>query len=435
MRVLIAPDSFKGTLSAPEAAAAMARGVDRWAATTGTSVEVRTLPVSDGGEGFAEAMTAALGGSMHHADLDGPHGERVRAGYGIWAEDGRSVAILEAASVIGLPLVPAPLRQPRRLTSFPLAGLIRAALRHNPQRIVLGVGGTATMDLGLGALEGLGAVPLGHRRSHVHASVGAIPQLTGFDVRPRSIAEHLATTRALTIACDVRNPLLGPTGAARTFGPQKGASAEDVERLETDFALFASRMRNAGRETDPMAAGMGAAGGIPYGFGLALNAEVRPGFDTLAEAIALDAALRWADVVMTGEGTFDQQSLHGKVVGALAERVVASGRLPGWEAALDRKSGESDETNGDRTGGRARREAAANATPVVVVAGRVAANWASGLAHDDPRRGAILTVRATPEGIGDETAFQRAAPLVTEAAEQAMARAVSAEVDAPGVRQ
>lgn len=389
MRVLVAPDSFKGSLSATEATNAIVRGArDAPRSTDDSTLAIRELPLADGGEGFAPALTAALGGTIHHAQLQGPLDEKITAEYGVCVnDDGEGVAVLDAASVIGLPLVPPLARRPRVLTSRPLAGLIRAALRHNPRHIILGVGGTSTMDLGLGALEALGALPLGHRRGHIHASPDAIPQVTGFEVRPRSIAEHLATRGSLTIACDVDSPLLGPIGAARTFGPQKGASPDDVERLETDFALFVSRAKARGVEIDPDAPGMGAAGGIPYGFAVALGADVRPGFDVLAEAVRLHDAVAEADLVITGEGAFDHQSLHGKVVGSLAERCLAAPEPPAF----------------------------------VVLAGRVNDSWRHGLRHDDPRRDYIAVRPIADDATPDDERLGRAADLLHAAARDAVA--------------
>jgi glycerate 2-kinase len=334
MRVLAAFDKFKGSLSAPGAcdlaAAAIAGGRGGWT--------VDACPLSDGGEGFAAILTRAAGGSHSPLPVTGPRGGAVEAGFGIVSienipkaarirlgVDGErgTVALVEMAAASGLALLEAQLRDPMRASSVGTGQLIRAAGAAGVRAVLLGVGGSATHDLGLGALGALGVAFTTESGERLDPAVPADwPLLAGIRGRvPDSLPPIL-------IACDVDNPLLGPRGAARVYGPQKGLRPGDADALEGETARVASLLcRHFGR---PRAVadepGAGAAGGIAFGLMVAADARLLPGFDLFASWVDLDSRLRAADVVLTGEGRFDETSLSGKGPGEVARRALKLGK-------------------------------------------------------------------------------------------------------------
>ncbi|MGN6687860.1 MAG: glycerate kinase family protein [Actinomycetales bacterium] len=299
MRVVVCPDKFAGTLSAAEAAAAIAEGWRR----TAPQAEVVTLPLSDGGPGFLDALHASLGGELLAVTVTGPLGEPVPAAVLQVGE----TAYLESAQACGLHLVP-PQQRPESAETATTRGvgeLLLAALDTGARRVVVGLGGSATTDGGAGCLAALGALP--------GATLSAL-------------RERFAG-RELVVATDVDVPLLGPRGAARGFAPQKGAGPDAVERLEERLEAWAARWEP---ETRPLrrvaaAAGAGAAGGLGYAL-LLLGGRREPGIGTVLDAVGLEAALEGASVVVTGEGMFDWQSLSGKVVSGVAAVAMRHGR-------------------------------------------------------------------------------------------------------------
>ncbi|WP_019135794.1 glycerate kinase [Cellulomonas massiliensis] len=324
MKVVLAPDSFKESLTAARAASAMARGVRR-AVPDATCVEV---PMADGGEGTTEALVAALGGRIVAVPTLDPLGRAVTGAVGV-APGG--VAVLEVASAVGLGLVRPDERDVLTGTSRGVADLVRAALDAGARRLLVGLGGSATNDGGAGLLVGLGARLLDAGGRHVDPSPGALGgvaavDLTGLDRRLRDVRVELA--------CDVTSPLLGPSGASAVFGPQKGASPQQVEELERALATLADALEQAAGRRVRDVPGAGAAGGLGAAF-LALGAHRRSGVELVADAVGLRGHLRDADLVLTGEGSVDAQTLAGKVPVGVADAagdadvpvVVLAGRV------------------------------------------------------------------------------------------------------------
>lgn len=335
MRILVAPDCFTGTLTAPQAAEAIAAGWTRGAPQD----TVRLLPLADGGPGFVDTVHRALGGELVPVTVDGPTGAPTPAVVLRVPTPSGAVVYLEAAQAVGLDLVAPQDRDPTRTTSRGLGQLVAAALELAPTRLVVGLGGSATNDAGAGMLEalGVGTGALG-RGGGALVATGA-EDLAGLDGLRRRLAGL-----DLVIAADVDVPLLGLHGASAGFAEQKGATpqqAQDLERALGHFAqLVVTAVARDGVRTDLLASGpggsagsgrsltqlpgAGAAGGI--GFALAvLGGRVVPGARVVADAVGLDDAVRDSDVVVTGEGTLDWQSLHGKVVSAVAARALAHG--------------------------------------------------------------------------------------------------------------
>lgn len=319
MRVLIAPDCFGGTLTAPEAAAAIADG---W--RTGAPEDELTLcPLADGGPGFVEVLRSALGGRPHTLTVTGPLGTKVEA---TWLEhDG--TAYLECAQACGLHLVPAD-RDALAATTLGVGELVAAALGANVHTIVIGLGGSATTDGGAGLFGALGAVPVDAAGEPLPPGGGALAAAARVEGR----VDLGGVT--LVAAADVENPLLGRDGAARVFGPQKGADDLAVRRLERSLTRWADLLGEiAGRDVRDVP-GAGAAGGLGAAL-IALGASVESGAGVVRRLTGLDTALDAAQLVVTGEGSFDFQSLRGKLVtriaGAAAERgtpcLVLAGRV------------------------------------------------------------------------------------------------------------
>ncbi|MEM6749598.1 MAG: glycerate kinase [Planctomycetota bacterium] len=326
MRILLAPDSFKESLSARAAVAAMTCGTQ---ASGVDPLDIDPCPLSDGGEGFIDAL--------HHAI---PHLDRVTTrtrgpdpqdatdnvvSLGLLEEsaDAPRTVFVEMAQSAGLAQVPRDRRDPERLSTFGVGQAILAALDLQPDRIVLGVGGSATVDGGAGMAQALGA-----RFFETDAEIAPpIPaaQLQGVSrIDLDGLDPRLSATR-LEVWCDVDNPLLGEHGAARVFGPQKGATPDAVVRLEHGLANLAKHIRNAtGRDIAATPSG-GAAGGIAAGAVGMFGARIVPGADALLDAAGFDARAAQADLVFTGEGSLDAQSLAGKLVSRVAQRAARQG--------------------------------------------------------------------------------------------------------------
>lgn len=312
-RVLVAPDKFKGSLTAVEAAEAIARGLRR----SLPSVMVDTLPFADGGEGTVDAVVAA-GGTRHTATVSGPDGEPVSAH---WALLGRT-AVIEMAQASGLQLTrPSPARAASADTHG-TGELISAALDAGVETIVVGVGGSATTDAGAGALRALGVRFLDEAGRDVEPGGFGLRGLAAID--SSRLDPRLAGT-GVVLCSDVANPFCGPGGAAVVFGPQKGADATTVAELDVGLARFADVVRSAtGVDLRALEWG-GAGGGIAGGLRAFLGAEARDGVDVLAELVDLDARLARTDLVVVGEGSLDSQSVLGKAPVGVAKRAQRLG--------------------------------------------------------------------------------------------------------------
>lgn len=324
MRVLICPDKFAGTLSAPEAAAAVAAG---WAEVSPADRCV-TRPLSDGGPGFVAVLAAALGGRRLPVPTTDPLGRPatgefllVGSGAGPAVADVGPTAYLESAHACGLHLLSSAERDPKLTTSYGLGVLVAAAVEAGARRIVLGLGGSGTNDGGAGMLAALGAAPLdaaGYALPYGGAALAGVAALTG-PPRLRNVV--------LVAATDVDNPLTGPHGASSVFGPQKGATPTDVLLLDAALQRFAAVLE---RELPSCPSGLagrpgaGAAGGLGAAV-LAVGGRCESGIALVGRLVGLDAALDDADLVITGEGSFDHQSLRGKVVAGVAGAAAARG--------------------------------------------------------------------------------------------------------------
>jgi glycerate kinase len=321
MRVVIAPDSFKESLSALEVADAIEAGFRE----VFPQAEYRKLPVADGGEGTVQAMIDATGGRRVELAVTGPLGEPVAAFYGqLPAQDGgAALAVIEMAAASGLELVPAGRRNPLLTTSRGTGELILHALDAGVRRFVLGVGGSATNDGGAGMLQALGVRLLDAAGLELGAGGAELARLARIDV---SRLDARVKDSEFHIACDVSNPLVGPNGASAIFGPQKGATPEMVAQLDACLAHYGNIMaRDLGRDVAAMP-GAGGGGGIAAGMVVFLDGRLRPGIEIIAEAVGLEQAVRDADLVITGEGRIDGQSVSGKTPVGVARIAKAHGK-------------------------------------------------------------------------------------------------------------
>jgi glycerate 2-kinase len=334
MRVVVAPDKFKGSLTAIEAAAAMSRGV--LAAAPAAAID--QVPMADGGEGTVDALVAATGGSYREAVVTGPLGEAVRARFGVLG-DGRT-AVLEMAAASGLVLVPASKRDPLLASTRGTGELLLAAISEGAQRLILGIGGSATNDGGAGLAQALGFRLLDDAGAELPPGGGSLGRLHRIDSSGR---RREIEGVAIDVACDVTNPLCGPDGASAVFGPQKGATPAMVETLDANLRHFASiAARDLGVEILDLP-GSGAAGGLGGGLAAFAGGTLRPGVDIVIEAVKLSDRLQSADLCLTGEGALDNQSAFGKTAVGVARMARAldcptlalAGSIgPGAEAVL-----------------------------------------------------------------------------------------------------
>ncbi len=324
-RVVVAPDKFKGSLTAAQVAAALAAGLT----SARPGLEVETVPVADGGDGTVAAAVAA-GYVETFVEVSGPTGRPVRASY---ARRGRE-AVVELAAASGLVLLPdGP--DPLNATSYGTGELVRAALDAGCTRIVLGIGGSACTDGGAGLLQALGARLLDASGSDLPRGGAALTDLAILDLsalrlRVGSDVEVAGATTTpdaarLVVACDVDNPLLGEQGAAAVYGPQKGAGTDEVAVLERGLRRWAEAVADTtGRDLSSVP-GAGAAGGVGFAALAVLGASLRPGIDLVLDLVGLDQRLDGADLVITGEGSLDEQTLRGKAPAG----VVAAARRAG----------------------------------------------------------------------------------------------------------
>ena len=303
MRVVVAPDSYKGSVSAVGVAAALERGVLR----VFPQAEVRKIPIADGGEGTVEALVTATGGKIRQERVRGPLGEAVEAYWGILG-DGET-AVIEMAAASGLPLVPSERRDPRITTTYGTGELIRAALDAGLRRIIIGIGGSATNDGGTGMAQALGAKFLAADGTELPPGGGALAKLKTMDLS--GLDSRLAATE-ITVACDVDNPLCGSRGASAVFGPQKGATPAMVAELDSALAHFAECARAATERDVADLAGAGAAGGLGAGLLFFTPAKLRPGVEIVLEAVKFADVVKEAAFVITGEGRTDFQTAYGK---------------------------------------------------------------------------------------------------------------------------
>ena len=314
-KILLVPDSFKGTLSSRQVCQVMAGQLRRFF----PQAQVKSIPVADGGEGSGEAFLAAAGGERRTRTVTGPFGEPVEAFYGILG-DGRT-AVIEMAACAGLPLAEGRLN-PERATTYGVGELLLAAKEAGCTKAILGLGGSCTNDGGAGAAAALGAKFTRADGTAFVPTGGTLGEIAALDVSP--VAQALQGME-LTAMCDIDNPLYGEAGAAAVFAPQKGADAAMVARLDAGLRhLGQVSARCLGRDFSHLP-GAGAAGGLGFGMAAFCGAQLRMGIDAVLDAVGFDSLLPGTDVVFTGEGKIDSQSARGKVVSGVAARCRKAG--------------------------------------------------------------------------------------------------------------
>jgi glycerate kinase len=332
MKVVVAPNAFKGTLTAPQAASAIARGVRE----VFPDADVAEVPVADGGDGTVEALVSARRGEFRSARVDGPLGDPVEARYGL-IDSGRT-AVVELAAASGLTLIPPEWRDPRRTSTYGFGQLLEVARKDGGSRIIAGIGGSATNDGGAGMAQALGYRLLDGVGRELERGGAALARLERIDASGFDPAWKALRVR---VACDVTNPLTGARGASAVYGPQKGADAAAVEELDAALARLADVIeRDLGKRVADLP-GAGAAGGTGAGLVAFLDATLEPGAPLVVGATGFDAHLPGAALVFTGEGQADEQTAYGKAPGEVARRAAAAGipvvliagsKGPGWEA-------------------------------------------------------------------------------------------------------
>lgn len=314
-KILLVPDSFKGTLSSRQVCQVMAGQLRRFF----PQAQVKSIPVADGGEGSVEAFLAAAGGERRTRTVTGPFGEPVEAFYGILG-DGRT-AVIEMAACAGLPLAEGRLN-PERATTYGVGELLLAAKEAGCTKAILGLGGSCTNDGGAGAAAALGAKFTRADGTAFVPTGGTLGEIAALDVSP--VAQALQGME-LTAMCDIDNPLYGEAGAAAVFAPQKGADAAMVARLDAGLRhLGQVAARCLGRDFSHLP-GAGAAGGLGFGMAAFCGAQLRMGIDAVLDAVGFDSLLPGTDMVFTGEGKIDSQSARGKVVSGVAARCRKAG--------------------------------------------------------------------------------------------------------------
>ncbi|MBO5245189.1 MAG: glycerate kinase [Selenomonadales bacterium] len=307
MKIVIAPDSYKGSVSAVAVAQAMERGVHK----VFPDAQVIKMPIADGGEGTVETMIEASGGTWIEETVVGPLGEPVKAGWGIMGDG--VTGVIEMAAASGLPLV-GDRKNPWVTTTYGTGELIVSALNRGLKRIIIGIGGSATNDGGAGMARALGVRFLDVNGEELANGGGALTYLASIDV---SGLDKRINDIELLVACDVDNPLCGPTGASAAYGPQKGATPDMVEKLDAALANYAAVAEKTLGKSVKETPGAGAAGGLGAGLLLFTKTQLRPGVDIILEVNGFDKALQGASLVLTGEGQTDFQTARGKApVGA-----------------------------------------------------------------------------------------------------------------------
>jgi glycerate kinase len=370
MKIIVAPQGFKGSLKSHEAAGAIAWGVK----SALPDAEVILLPISDGGEGTVRAMVAATDSRLISANVTGPLGDRVEAEWGILGDG--TTAVIEMAAASGLNLVPKDRPDPMAATTYGTGELIRAALEAGRRRLIIGLGDSATTDGGAGMAVALGISLIDANGLPVPRGGAGLSRLARIEMSGR---HNLVTQITIIGACDVTNPLFGPEGAAYVYGPQKGATPDMMARLDSGLRHLAVIIeRDLGVKVGDMP-GAGAAGGLGAGLVAFLGASLQPGIDLILDGINFDKHLAEADLVLTGEGRIDQQTPRGKTVAGIARRAKRAGK------------------------------------PVIAFAGELGGGYQDILSH-----GVTEVVGITTEGVTREEAMKQAARFLAEAVKRTL---------------
>lgn len=306
--IIIATDSFKGSMTSYEAGDAIATAIKEQ-----TPSRVTVYPVADGGEGTTEALSFGRAAVLPQCiTVTGPLGEKVQAKYTIFGTGEEKTAILEMAQAAGLTLVPVSQRNPLKTTTYGVGEMILDAVRKGCKKLIVGIGGSATNDVGIGMLQALGASFTDINDQEVSYGAEGIENIAAMDTT--GILKKLKDVD-IKVICDVNNPLVGDEGCSTVFAPQKGADLQMVQRMEQAITRFADLFA---KDYDRWLAGAGAAGGLGYAFAYFLHAELVHGIDLVLQEIHLEEAVRTADLVITGEGRMDAQTLMGKTPAGVA---------------------------------------------------------------------------------------------------------------------
>ena len=303
MKIVVAPDSFKGSLTAVEVSDAIEQGVRE----IFPEAEIVKIPMADGGDGTVQCLVNATGGKILREKVTGPLGDEVLASYGILGD--KKTAVIEMAEASGLTLVPENKRNPLITTTYGTGQLIKAALDQECRKMIIGIGGSATNDGGAGMVQALGVKLINREGKEIGFGGGELKKV--FRIDTNCLDNRLSETKVL-IASDVSNPLCGPKGASRIYGPQKGATPEIIEELDESLAHFAEIIKKDLNKDIKNMPGAGAAGGLGASLMAFLNAELRPGIEIMIEIVKLERAIKDADLVITGEGKIDSQTIYGK---------------------------------------------------------------------------------------------------------------------------
>ena len=302
-KYVVAPDSFKESMTAKEVCDAMVKGIKK----ADSAAEVIKVPMADGGEGTVDSLVDATNGQRVIVEVTGPLGNKISAYYGILGNG--ATAVIEMAKASGLEIVEKKKRNPMITTTFGTGELIRHALDHNVKEIIIGLGGSSTNDGGSGMAQALGAKLLDQNNNQISFGGGNLDKLDKIDIS--DLDSRLQDVKII-LASDVTNPLIGKDGASRVFGPQKGATPEMVEKLENNLQHYAKIIKRDLNKDIAMAAGSGAAGGLGAGLMAFTTCEMRQGVDIAIEVTKLEDKIRTADYVFTGEGGTDSQTKFGK---------------------------------------------------------------------------------------------------------------------------
>lgn len=303
MKAVVAIDSLKGSLSSMEAGNAIAEGIYR--ADAEAKVEVR--PLADGGEGTVDALVQGMNGSLRKVRVTGPLGDKVDAAYGIIEEE--KMAVIEMSAAAGITLVPDEKKNPLFTTTYGVGEMIRDAIEKGCRKFVVGIGGSATNDGGIGMLQALGYDFLNSKGNAVPYGAKGLEDLA--EIRKEHVLPELAQCE-FKVACDVTNPLCGPLGASAVYGPQKGATPEMVPEMDQWLADYAKLAANCSERADAEHPGTGAAGGLGFAFLTFTNAVLESGIKIVLEETKLEQYIQDADIVITGEGRLDGQTAMGK---------------------------------------------------------------------------------------------------------------------------
>ena len=316
MKIVVAPDSFKGSVTALQAAEAIERGLHR----VFPDAEIEKLPMADGGEGTAQSLVDATGGRILTESVVDPLGVEIEARYGVLGDG--VTAVIEMAAASGLTLVPLAKRNPLVTTTYGTGQLIKAALDHGCRKLIIGIGGSATNDGGAGMAQALGAKLITASGEPIRWGGGGLHQLDAIGIS--ELDSRIQETETV-VACDVNNPLTGEDGASHVYGPQKGATPEMVQALDANLAHFDTILQRDIGVTVGDIPGAGAAGGLGAGLMAFLNAELKSGVALVIEATQLEKRISDADLVITGEGQINFQTIFGKTPIGVAKAAKAQG--------------------------------------------------------------------------------------------------------------